>query len=229
MAARYHPEVFNVASVEHAKSIILTNEGPGDETETRWQLETPYVLELVNSAVGLRPEMVVLDYGCGIGRMAKAMIDACGCSVIGVDISPTMRALASEYVGSDRFIAISPGQFDILVRAGLRVNAAIAVWVLQHCFAPAVDIARIGGSLVADGSVFVVNMKRRCVPAVVDGASADDGFVWAADGIDVAMLLSAAFRVAAEGALDPVRTPKMAAAGTFWMSLRRGADFVANT
>jgi SAM-dependent methyltransferase len=220
MAARYHPEIFDVASVSHAKSIILTNEGPGDETETRWQVETPYVLELVNCAVGLRPEMLVLDYGCGIGRMAKAMIDASGCAVIGVDISATMRALATDYVGSDRFVVVSPVQFDTLVRAGLRVDAAIAVWVLQHCFAPATDIARIAGSLAPGGGMFVLNMPRRCVPAVRDGTSPDNGFIWAADGIDVAMLLRMAFRPEAEGALDPSRTPKMAEAGAFWMSLR---------
>jgi cyclopropane fatty-acyl-phospholipid synthase-like methyltransferase len=57
---------------------------------------------------------VVLDYGCGIGRLAKAMIDASGCSVVGLDTSPEMRKLADDYVGSDRFIAVSPSQFDAL-------------------------------------------------------------------------------------------------------------------
>jgi len=221
MAARYHPEIFNVANLQHAKSIILTNEGDGDDTETRWAAETPYVLELLTAALGLRSDMVVLDYGCGVGRMAKAMIDASGCSVIGVDISPTMRALAGDYVRSDRFVAVSPGQFDIMIGAGLRVHAAISVWVLQHCFTPSDDIFRIRGSLAPGGRVFVLNMPRRCVPAVRDGSPADgSGFVWAADGIDVAKLLRAAFQVESEGDLDRSRMPKMAEAGAFWMSLR---------
>ena len=142
--ARYNPEVFNVADMKQAKEIILTNEGPGANSETRWAFETPYLVELMLQTFSLRSDMVVLDYGCGIGRMAKALIEASGCSVIGVDISASMRRLAIDYVQSDRFLAVSPGQFDTLVRVGLRVHTAIAIWVLQHCFNPADDIARIG-------------------------------------------------------------------------------------
>ena len=29
----------------------------------------------------------VLDYGCGVGRLAKVMIEHYGCRVVGVDIS----------------------------------------------------------------------------------------------------------------------------------------------
>jgi SAM-dependent methyltransferase len=222
MAALYYPEIFNVADMKRAKGIILTEEGPGADTETRWALETPYVIELIGQAFSLRPDMVVLDYGCGIGRMAKAMIDASGCSVIGVDISPGMRALAGEYVRSDRFMAVTPGQFDILVGAGLRVHAAISVWVLQHCFAPADDIACIRRSLIPGGGAFVLNMPKRAVPAVLDSAPAQPGeFVWAADGIDVAMLLLAAFHLEAEGVPDKARSPNMADAGAFWMALRQ--------
>jgi SAM-dependent methyltransferase len=218
--ARYYPDVFDVADIARAKKIILTEEGPGADTETRWAVETPYVMELIGGAFALRPEMLVLDYGSGIGRIAKAMIAASGCSVIGVDISPSMRALALDYVGSERFVALSPAQFDRLVAAGLRVHAAIAVWVLQHCFAPTDDISRIAGSLDADGRAFVLNMPKRAVPAVIEGEPAEKGFVWARDGIDVAALLRASFAVAAEGEPDRSRTPNMADAGAYWMSLR---------
>jgi cyclopropane fatty-acyl-phospholipid synthase-like methyltransferase len=85
MTAEYFPAVFDVADMQRAKEIILTQEGPGADTETRWAEETPYVLELIREAFELQSEMVVLDYGCGIGRMARAMIEATGCSVIGVD------------------------------------------------------------------------------------------------------------------------------------------------
>jgi SAM-dependent methyltransferase len=132
MAARYFPEIFHAADALSARDIILTNEGPGADTETRWACETPYVLDLLRGQMPLAPDSLILDYGCGIGRMAKAMIDATGCSVIGLDVSPSMRALAVDYVASDRFVAVSPGQFDRLVQAGLLVDATIAIWVLQH-------------------------------------------------------------------------------------------------
>ena len=143
---------------QQAKRIILTNEG-GLDSEARWQTETPYLIELILRSFALGPDMVVLDYGCGIGRVAKAMIEVSGCSVVGLDISGSMRQLARDYVGSDRFIAVSPGQYDTMVAAGLRVNAAIAVWVLQHCLQPAEDIARIRRSIVPKGRIFVLNMS----------------------------------------------------------------------
>ena len=213
---RYFPEIFDTPSVKQAKEIILTNEG-GADSETRWQTETPYVIELILRAFTLGSDMVVLDYGCGIGRMAKAMIDASGCSVIGVDISQPMRRLASDYVASDRFMVVSPNQYDMMVHAGLRVHVAIAVWVLQHCLKPAEDIARIRRGLVPSGEVFVLNMPRRAVPKLHGG----NKFSFAPDEVDIAALLRAEFRVQAEGAPDQSQIKNMAEAGAYWMSLRQ--------
>ena len=222
MTARYYPEIFSgVVDEDDAKRVILTSEGPDADTATRWAVETPYVLELANNALSLRPGMVVLDYGCGIGRVAKAMIEACDCSVIGLDISAKMLTLARDYVRSDRFIPVLPSQFDILLGAGLRVDAAIAIWVLQHCLAPAEDIDRIRRSLADGGTLFVLNMPKRAIPAILENTENGDRFDWVSDGIDVAALLRQAFRVMADGQPDRSRTPNMADAGAFWMSLRQ--------
>ncbi len=220
MELLYYPQVFSVKGLEHAKSIILTNEGPGAETQTRWAAETPHMIEAISDAIELRPDRVVLDYGCGIGRLSKAMIDASGCTVIGVDISPSMLTLARDYVGSDRFIAVSPQQFDLLVGAGLRTDAFICIWVLQHCFAPADDIARIRCGLRMSGQGFVFNKGKRAVPAVDQQASDENTFMWAQDQIDVATLLRDAFVVTREGAADQESAPNMTDCSTFWMALR---------
>ncbi len=217
--ALYYPEIFNVADIDAAKDVILTNEGPGADTETRWSVETPYVMSLIAGALAPTPETLVLDYGCGIGRIAKAMIDATGCSVIGVDISPSMRALANDYVASERFTALSPEQFDRLVESGLRVDAAISIWVLQHCFAPADDIARIHRGLVQGRGCFILNMPKRAVPARRT-ETPDNTFDWLSDGIDVQALLRDAFTVDAEGEPDQSGLPNMADAGAYWMRLR---------
>ncbi|MBV9786016.1 MAG: class I SAM-dependent methyltransferase [Acidisphaera sp.] len=221
MTARYYPEIYDAADLRRAKEIILTDEGPGADTDTRWAVETPYILELLGQAFELRPEMLLLDYGCGIGRMARAIIETAGCSVIGVDTSPRMRRLAEDYVGSERFVACSPAQFDTMVAAGLRVHAAIAIWVLQHCLTPAADIERIRRGLAAGGQCFVVNMLHRAVPALRDADASPGRFVWVNDGQDIAALLRQAFEVAAEGEPDASRVPKMAQSGVFWMHLRR--------
>jgi len=217
--ALYYPEIFNVADIGAAKDVILTNEGPGADTETRWAIETPYVMSLIAAALAPNPGTLVLDYGCGIGRMAKAMIDSTGCSVIGLDISPNMRALANDYVASDRFTALSPRQFDRLVASGLRVDAAISVWVLQHCFAPADDIARIHSGLTAGGRCFILNMPKRAVPARLT-ETPENTFDWLSDGVDVKALLRGAFQVEAEGEPDMAGLPNMADAGAYWMRLR---------
>lgn len=220
MALLYYPEVFEARGIEHAKSIILTQEGEGADTETRWAIETPYVMQLISHAIDLRPDMVVLDYGCGIGRLAKAMIDASGCSVIGIDISPEMLTLANDYVASDRFIPLSPSQFEVLVGTGLRADAFISVWVLQHCFAPADDIGRICSGLRRGGEGFVMNMRKRAVPAVEDEAAPiDKNFTWAADDIDVEKLLRDRFIVTDEGSPDLKSVPNTADCGAFWLHL----------
>jgi len=217
--ATYYPQVFDAADEAAARAIILTDEGEGADTETRWARETPYLLELVRAHIRLGPESLVLDYGCGIGRMARALIAATGCRVVGVDISARMRALAVEHVADERFMAVAPAQLDGLVAHGLRADAALAVWVLQHCLAPAEDIARLRAALAPGGRLFVLNMPGRAVPAVQE-AGGEARFVWAADGIDVAALLRARFAVEAAGEPDMARVPRMSSIGAYWMVLR---------
>ena len=217
--ATYYPQVFDAADEAAARAIILTDEGAGADTETRWARETPYLLELVRAHIRLGPESLVLDYGCGIGRMARALIAATGCRVVGVDISARMRALAAEHVADERFMAVAPAQLDGLVAHGLRADAALAVWVLQHCLAPAEDIARLRAALAPGGRLFVLNMPGRAVPAVQE-AGGEARFVWAADGIDVAALLRARFAVEAAGEPDMARVPRMSSIGAYWMVLR---------
>lgn len=218
--ALYHPGVFEVANIEEAKAIILTDEGRDGSVAARWTLETPYVLDLIDQAFALRSDMTVLDHGCGIGRMARAMIERVGCRVIGVDTSQAMRTLAVEYVQSERFLAMSPQQFDGLVHAALRVDAAISIWVLQHCFDPRAEVERIRRSLTGSGKLFVLNMPKRAVPVVHGPDTGNSGFDWASDGLDVAGLLRGSFTVFAEGSLDVSRVPHVGDAGAFWMDLR---------
>jgi autotransporter strand-loop-strand O-heptosyltransferase len=215
---RYRPEIFDAADMQRAKQIVLTNEGPGDDTETRWRTETPYLMKLLSQNLQLRSEMTILDYGCGVGRMAKAIIDAASCRVIGIDISENMRRLAENYVQSDQFVAVSPRQFDSMVRGGLRAHAAIAIWVLQHCLKPVEDIARIRNGIGPDGAVFVLNMFKRAVPAMPEIGGR---FFWAEDGLDVANLLRKTYQVQAEGIPDHSSMPAMAEAGSYWMYLRQ--------
>jgi ubiquinone/menaquinone biosynthesis C-methylase UbiE len=213
MSATYNPAVFDVDSIQRAMEIILTPEG--QSTEDRWRTETPYLADLMRGRVPLTPESLVLDYGCGIGRMSQELIRRFGCRVVGLDISPSMRALAPMYVQSERFMACSPEMLDTLGARGVTVDAALSVWVLQHCLDPKSDIARIQRVLKPRGACFVVNNLGRAVPTVEDG--------WANDGVDIQPLLADAFEIQEEGRLAPEVTGQLIAGATFWAHYRRRA------
>jgi SAM-dependent methyltransferase len=208
--ATYFPEVFDAPDVRHARGIILTPEAA--TTDFRWETETPFIGDLAARWLAPAPETLVVDYGCGIGRMAKELIDRHQCSVIGVDISADMRRMAGEYVGSDRFLACSPQTFDLMVARGLRCDAAISVWVLQHCLKPAEDIARIGRALRPGAGVFIVNNVNRAVPTRELG--------WANDGIDIKALLAQHFEPLASEAMPREIVTESLAGITWWAALR---------
>jgi len=154
---RYAPGVFECDTEDQAKAIILTPEA-GVSPATRWAKETPYLADLIGPQTG-----VLLDYGCGIGRMAKAVLERSPgiTEVIGVDQSVSMRTMAPRYVDDPRLTVLS---HDSLKYVQGSADAAIAVWVLQHCVGPAVDLARIRDILKPGAILHVVNDFERAVP-----------------------------------------------------------------
>jgi SAM-dependent methyltransferase len=145
--------------------------------------------------------------------MTKALIDRLGCRVIGVDISPSMRALAVSYVASDKFLACPPEMLDALITRGMTCDAALSVWVLQHCLQLADDIVRIARALSPGAALFVVNQLRRAVPTVERG--------WLDDGLDVFGLLRVAFDQSAMGSLARANTTEAIAGAAAWAAYRR--------
>jgi SAM-dependent methyltransferase len=176
----YDPGRFHVTSFDEAANIILTPET--STTKARWDTETPYFLDLIGRCCQIGSQALVLDYGCGIGRLSKGLIERHGCRVVGADISATMRAHAELYVNDSRFLACAPEALDWL---GLRFDAAISVWVLQHCLRPHDDIARIKARLAPNAPLFIANNDYRAVPTKEQP--------WANDGVDIAAELDARF------------------------------------
>ena len=217
MTGTYEPRVFDAPNIAQAKRIILTAEGSG--TEERWARETPYVAEMIGRTLNLRSDTVLLDYGCGIGRLAKELITKYRCSVVGVDISASMRGFAATYVESDRFLACAPATLDTLVERGFACDAAITVWVLQHCQRPAEDVARIKRALKPSAPLFVVNNIHRAVPMLerkLGPMGATMAGTWANDGIDVKALVTQVFVPQDEGKLAPDRIGSDLSRLTYW-------------
>ncbi|MBI4190853.1 MAG: methyltransferase domain-containing protein [Betaproteobacteria bacterium] len=207
----YRPDIFEVNDLESAMGVILTPE-LGTTTQERWEYETPYLVDEIGRALELDDESCVLDYGCGIGRIAKGLIERYNCFVIGIDISTSMRQLALGYVKSDRFAVCAPATLERMTVGGFRVTHAYACWVIQHCLAPLVDLARIDSALASDGRLFVLNSNHRCVPT-------DRG--WANDGISIEELLTARFEKIAKGDLPEVITTPEIANSSYTMTLRK--------
>jgi SAM-dependent methyltransferase len=171
----FRPELFEVPSVERAMAVIVTPEA-GTTTAERWEKETPFLVEDIGRYLPVGPDCRVLDYGCGIGRIAKPLIERFGCRVVGLDTSQSMRAMALDYVRSDRFVVCTPEELDAKVGAGFRVDCCICLWVLQHILDATDALARIARALRPDGLLYAMNQIERAVPT-------DQG--WRNDGLDV--------------------------------------------
>lgn len=210
----YSRAAFDVPDEAAARRIILTPEF-GQDTDERWKRETPYLAGLIGSELQLTPNSLCIDYGCGIGRLSKALIDRYGCRVLGVDISERMRVLAPDYVQSQLFSAISPQMLYSLSRRGFRADAGFSVWVLQHCFKPTEDAALLHLALSPQAKLFVLNMIRRAVPT-------EEGR-WANDGLDVKAILEEKFGPAESRRLEPGPVPPETVNISWWATFRSAA------
>lgn len=199
----YDPSRFlRVRSIDEAKSLILT---PNDSTtEKRWATETSYLGDLIGHNMAIHQHHRVLDYGCGIGRMAKEVIGRTGCYVTGTDFSTSMRALAPMYVDSDRFFSCPPDMLDTVKD----FHFCLAIWTLQHVAQPAKVISSIRSRLHPYGRLFVVDGNDRCLPF--------GDTQWMDDGADVREMLGAQMNEVIYGRLDPDRTTPATARNSWW-------------
>jgi SAM-dependent methyltransferase len=190
MSNRYYdPSVFTVRSEAEARAIILTPEA-GLTTEQRWVEETEYLM----SRIQLRQGGIVIDFGCGSGRMAQRLVRSH--IVIGVDISQSMRTIATASVADDDFCAVSRTVLYAMVEVGFRASGAIAIWVLQHAMRPDHDVDLLADALVPGARLWVLNRDTRYVPTSAPGYG---GFAWADDGLRVDTILETRFeRVSSE-------------------------------
>ena len=172
---RYSPKVFDVETVEDARSSILQAESP-DRVARRWEIETRWCGGVIRPALALGPDSRVLDFGCGLGRLSKWLIDNVGCRAVGVDISPSMREMAVEYVGSPRFSVASYEAFRADPGLGEAFDGAFACYVLQHVERPDQDLPAIAAGLRPGGRFFLANSQTRWVPTTHG---------WAQDHFDV--------------------------------------------
>jgi SAM-dependent methyltransferase len=117
-----------------ANSLIRTSMGDcnGVSGLERWEKETPVFARQIATHIDADVKKVV-EYGCGIGRLAKAVLALCPeIDLVGVDDSVRQLNTALAYVNEVRFEALLPQQFEG------QADLIYSVYVLQHT--PAVEL-----------------------------------------------------------------------------------------
>jgi 2-polyprenyl-3-methyl-5-hydroxy-6-metoxy-1,4-benzoquinol methylase len=126
----------------------------GYSMEERWKEETPLFRDIILSQ--LKGDETILDYGCGVGRLAKEIIDLFpNVKIVGMDTSSEMRKLAEEYVDSDRFTTCSPEELG-----DRKFDFTYCVYVLQHILPEFIDNAVKQVSNSSDNLLLVNSVAR---------------------------------------------------------------------
>lgn len=157
----YNPDFFIPTSVEHAKNIILTPED--SSVDDRWEKETVWTKNVVSSLMNITPDSVVLDWGCGIGRISKMLIDTFGCQVVGVDLQPKMLEYAKEYVNSDKFTTLEHKDIFTFFPKD-KFTHVFSCWVFQHSNKAQYEIPLIYQSMKDNSQLFVLECNSKAIP-----------------------------------------------------------------
>ena len=173
----YIKEVFDVTTLDHAKHVVLTSD-PNDPG--KFERETNFLIDVIAKNVPLNETSTVLDFGCGMGRVSKPIVDTFNSNVVGVDISPSMLNFARLYVRKpDKFTATHAYHLPE------SIDVAISVLVLQHTQDPVKEIDNICKVLKPGGYLVLLNERTRYVPSDVAPHNGQYFIVWNDDKFDV--------------------------------------------
>lgn len=159
----YWPEKFDVSDIEEAKRIILTPEGDAS-TDDRWAVETPPLVQLLRENFNITEHSILIDFGVGVGRVAKELINKTGCFIVGVDISASMRTLGNIYCYSPNFMSCSVEGLSTLLSKGFRADFAYSAWTLQHSAEPKENIDLLFDALSDNGGLYILNANYSVLP-----------------------------------------------------------------
>jgi 2-polyprenyl-3-methyl-5-hydroxy-6-metoxy-1,4-benzoquinol methylase len=170
----YIRETFDVQSLEHAKHVALTTD---PHNPNKFQEETDFLIKAIQDKNIITADSTVLDFGCGMGRVSRELIQTFDCAVVGLDFSASMRQFAKQYVNN-------PDKFTITAEycESESIDVAVSTFVLQHVQNPALELFRISKLIKPNGWFVVVNENTRLVPMDVDQHG---GVIWQDDGYDI--------------------------------------------
>jgi SAM-dependent methyltransferase len=172
----YIKEVFDVTTFEQAKHVVLTSD---PDNPKKFENETNFLVNTIAEQMKttMDESSIVLDFGCGMGRVAKELINKFNCKVIGLDISRSMLTFAKLYTAN---IKKFEGTHSYTTPDS--VDVALSILALQHSENPAKEIDNIINVLKVGGTFILLNEPTRYVPSDVDS---NRYVVWKDDGFDI--------------------------------------------
>ena len=169
---QHFPAIFDRPDLTQAREIILTPEA-GLSTDERWALETAFLKPHLDAL----PNGLIIDFGCGVGRLTEVLAKWPDRTILAIDASVDMLFHVGEQIGFESVVVGTP---PVLDACAFQASAAIAVWSLQHCFNPDLEVRRIWDNMQPEGVLLVVGRDTRYLPVVRDGK-----FGWLDDGKSV--------------------------------------------
>ena len=170
----YIKEAFAVVTLEQAMNTVLSTDPSNPD---KFNNETTFLIDIIAKQNIINSKSMVLDFGCGMGRVSKKIIDMFDCRVIGVDISNSMMQLAHTYI-------MKPYNFKTInsYNRPNSIDVCISTFVLQHVEDPKKEIDLICSNLKQDGYLVIVNENNRLVPCEIN---ANHHVIWKDDGFNV--------------------------------------------
>jgi len=154
-----------------------------------WHMGAEEAIDIMASKAGLRPDMLVLDAGCGIGGPARYLAQKYGCKVIGLNISQYQIDYACqktkaegleervEYrVGSYLDMPFGDGTFDLVWSQDAFAHGADKRRIIEECY----RVLKPGGILAFQDHLqtgpLTENLKRYCLLAACPGLETLEGY-----------------------------------------------------
>ena len=183
----YLKEAFYPNDIESAKDICII---PDPKKPNKFNEETHFLIKFLNSRGLLHKRPKVLDFGCGVGRISKDLVDL-GCEVVGMDFSIPMLMAAINYVDNKYFTPlINTPVLPFVIKP--EFDLVICSFVLQHTEDPVKEIKFIKSVMKGDATLVLVNEPYRLVPTGMD----ENRFViWEDDKIDIDQKASEQFNL----------------------------------
>jgi ubiquinone/menaquinone biosynthesis C-methylase UbiE len=159
--------IFDRGTLAAAKAVVC-GYYHGHSVQERFDVETKAQMRALNPFI--KKAATILDYGIGVGRMTKAILDVFpGVKVIGVDNSEKMLEHAREYVPERHF---SDGRVELIHASDFgkvkdkSIDFALGIYVFMHISSDFIGQALDGidRTLKDEGLLYVMNQTGRSVP-----------------------------------------------------------------